>query len=333
MAGLPAKTVPLAAAGSLSLGALALVLPSVASGHWSDGLRFLLYMLSATAVAIIVGLMFGVPRVRSEFVADASERYASNSNLEQISDWFTKLLLGAGLVEMSRVPQLASRLGTYLASGLPTPNAPALAVAAVVYGNGVGFTIGYLWARLRLRVFLETSDRMAADASIKRDISENLRLQNERHAAPERETDLARAADAGIRAREAIGRGSIAPILWVDDVPGNNTAIIASLRSLDIEVRTARSTSESLELLTERSYGLIISDLGRQEGLTYNPTAGLDLIAAIRARDAAVPIFIFGTHRALDMQEELQRAGATLVTTRASVLFERAAETVTLPAS
>ena len=74
--------------GALLAGGLAAVLVSVGSGAgWGDGLRWLLYMIAAAAVTIIVGLIFGVSRARAEFVAGASERYASNSNLEQISDW------------------------------------------------------------------------------------------------------------------------------------------------------------------------------------------------------------------------------------------------------
>jgi CheY-like chemotaxis protein len=128
-----------------------------------------------------------------------------------------------------------------------------------------------------------------------------------------------------------VGGGSIAPILWVDDVPQNNSAIVASLRSLDIEVDEVRSTAEALQALNRRSYGLIISDLGRQESDGYNPTAGVDLITAVRAIDISVPIFIFGTHRAVAMQRGLLDAGATLVTTRASVLFEEATKAVTVP--
>jgi CheY-like chemotaxis protein len=314
------------------VGAAVAVLSSAFSGgKAADGLRLALYMLASSAVAVILGLIFGVPRARAEFVAGASERYASNSNLEQISDWLTKLLVGAGLVELGNVPGLASRLGAYLGAGISTPNASALSIASTVYGAGVGFITGYLWTRLRLRLFLEASDRLAAEVSKVQGIADNLRRQNEAHAKTERGSDISRAAESAVRAREAVGGGSIAPILWVDDVPQNNSAIVASLRSLDIEVDEVRSTAEALEALNRRSYGLIISDLGRQESDGYNPTAGVDLITAVRAIDISVPIFIFGTHRAVAMQRGLLDAGATLVTTRASVLFEEATKAVTVP--
>lgn len=317
---------------ALLVGASIVTLSSMLSGgNGGEGLRFTLYILAASVVAVILGLIFGVPRARTEFMADASERYASNSNLEQISDWLTKLLVGAGLVELTNLPNAASRLGSYLGAGLTTPNASTIALASSIYGAGVGFVTGYLWTRLRLRFFLETSDRLAAEASKVQGIADKLRSQNQAHAQTEPGSDLNRAAESAMRVREAVGKGSIAPILWVDDVPQNNAAIVDALRSLDIEVQLAKSTSEALDLLNRRSYGLIISDLGRQESDGYNPTAGVDLIRAVRARDSVVPIFIFGTHRALSMQEDLLRHGATFVTSRASALFEEATRAVTVP--
>jgi CheY-like chemotaxis protein len=207
-------------------------------------------------------------------------------------------------------------------------NAAAVTVASVAYGSGVGFVFGYLWTRLRMRLLLESSDRLAAEVAQTRDIAESLRKQNEKFAQTEAGRDLDRAAELAVKARKAVGSGSIAPILWVDDMPQNNTSLIDSLRSLDIEVELARSTGEAVEAFNRRSYGLLISDLGRQEGANYNPNAGVDLIRAVRAEDPVVPIIIFATHRAVAMEDELLREGATLVTNRASVLFEEATRAV-----
>src|SRR5262245_22255856 len=65
-------------------------------GDVVDGMRWAVYMLATALVAAIAGLVFGVPRARADFAPEASERYEANSNLEQISDWLTKLLVGAG---------------------------------------------------------------------------------------------------------------------------------------------------------------------------------------------------------------------------------------------
>src|SRR5271166_176498 len=93
-------------------GGLAGIFVALGSGApWSEGLRWFLYMIATAVIAVILGLVFGVPRARSEFIAGATERYAANSNLEQISDWLTKLLVGAGLVQLTSVPGRRSRPG------------------------------------------------------------------------------------------------------------------------------------------------------------------------------------------------------------------------------
>jgi CheY-like chemotaxis protein len=315
---------------TLAVGGLAGIFVALGSGApWSEGLRWFLYMIATAVIAVILGLIFGVPRARSEFIAGASERYASNSNLEQISDWLTKLLVGAGLVQLTSMPGRLADLGDYLGKGMTIPNAAAFSLSAVAYGAGVGFTAGYLWTRLRMRMYLEAADVRAADASKRRALTDTLRRQNEANAESEPGRDLERAAQQAIEARKYVGSGSIAPILWVDDTPTNNTALIGALRSLDIEVELARSTAEGMELFDRRNYGLVISDLGRQEEGEYRDRAGIDLVKAIRAKDKAVPIIIFGTYRALGMQDELRAAGATKVTTRASELLEQATRAVT----
>src|SRR5690348_5138906 len=104
---------------ALVVGSLAGILVAVgAHAPWSEGLRWFLYMIATAVLALILGLIFGVPRARSEFIAGASERYASNSNLEQISDWLTKLLVGAGLVQLTSTPGRLRDLGEYLGSGM-----------------------------------------------------------------------------------------------------------------------------------------------------------------------------------------------------------------------
>jgi hypothetical protein len=162
---------------ALLVGGFIATLSSLLSGgSGGEALRFTLYILAAGALSSILGLIFGVPRARLDFVAGTTERYAANSNLEQISDWLTKLLVGAGLVEVANLPGGLSSLGSYLGDDLSTRNASALAVGSVAYGAGVGFVGGYLWTRLRLRFFLETSERLAAEASKVLDITDNLRV-------------------------------------------------------------------------------------------------------------------------------------------------------------
>ena len=88
---------------SVVVGAVvAIVLAATAGGgpYWSDGFQLIVYMVAAVMVASVLGLIFGVPRAREDSGAPTTERFLANSNLEQISDWLTKVLVGAGLVQL-----------------------------------------------------------------------------------------------------------------------------------------------------------------------------------------------------------------------------------------
>jgi CheY-like chemotaxis protein len=312
------------------VGALLVAIGSPGS-PWEEGVLWILYMGAAAALAAILGLIFGVPRARTEYSAEASERYSSNSNLEQISDWLTKLLVGAGLVELTSLPGLIGRASDFFGADMQVANAQAFAASALVYGAGVGFAAGYLWTRLRLRLLLESSDKAAADMSRKeRRVFTALKAAQTGSGEVESNRDLQRAAKRAVATSNQDDQTRA--ILWVDDFPQNNTSIAEALRSLDIRVDTALATDEALGRLETEQYGLIISDLGRREPGGENQMAGLDLINAVRQSGRSTPIFIYAGRRGMHHEAELREAGANLVTDRPTVILEAAARAVTGPA-
>lgn len=300
--------------------AIVLCLTDPAAG-WSDGARWVVYMLAAGSVAGVAGLIFGLPRSRPDFSPEDSERYLANSNLEQISDWLTKLLVGAGLVELKSLPGHLAALGDYLGADLKIANPRAYALSAVVYGVGTGFGFAYLWTRLRMRILLETSDKDAAHASRKDQIVRNLwQADNANAHGQESVETLEWVADEAIANSTTTKKGPRPRILWVDDYPRNNTAIVEAMTSIGIEVDQALTTSEALDKFSDKHYALVITDLGRREYGVEVEMAGLNLIRELRAQ-SEVPIMVFAGPRGRDHADELRAAGATLVTDRASVAF------------
>lgn len=86
--------------------------------------------------------------------------YRSNSNLEQISDWLTKILVGVGLVQIGQIGTAGGRLVRFLAPGLGgQPSSEAFAAALLVFFTTTGFLIGYLITRIFLGpVFARTEN-------------------------------------------------------------------------------------------------------------------------------------------------------------------------------
>lgn len=74
-----------------------------------------------------------------------------NTNLEDISDGITKVLLGAGLVEVRQIVTGAGQLAVFLGPSFgPGAAGQAVAIATVIYGALGGFFAGYLATRLYL---------------------------------------------------------------------------------------------------------------------------------------------------------------------------------------
>jgi CheY-like chemotaxis protein len=316
-------------AGALVVEALTAAAPN--GPFWSDGLQLVAYMLSAIVVAALLGLIFAVPRSRdlsekpitNPRQKATNERYVANSNLEQISDWLTKILVGAGLVQLARLPGALQRLGKFLGDGLKTKNASALAVAVVLYGLGLGFIFTYLWARLRLRVLFEDSEQQAEEKSQTKVIREALTRANQASPDPEPEEVVAEAA---VRAASRIERRPPrrGRVLWVDDYPMNNTGIADAFKEAGISVHLALSTSQALAMFADGSYDLVITDLGRVENGANNHEAGLNLLQAIHEQNPRVPVIVYAGERAVARREELIAAGAVLATNRPTEVFSRA---------
>jgi tetratricopeptide (TPR) repeat protein len=156
------------------------------TNRWFIALSAVTIALASGAVGALLGLLFGVPRALRNTSPTANPTptaagsvdaaagvtgtagpsgYGANTNLEDVSDWLTKLLLGAGLTQLGRLPTALSHLGTYLAPGLGGGNANAFAAVLVIYSAVVGFILAYLATRLKLGAALNEADRLAVQTS------------------------------------------------------------------------------------------------------------------------------------------------------------------------
>jgi hypothetical protein len=105
--------------------------------------------LAALISGVLVGFLFGLPQTVSQ--AKPKGLLTTNTSLDQITDWLTKILVGLGLVQLGKLSHGVSKLSSSLAPGLGNgPGAKAFATALLVFGAADGFLIGYLWARLVL---------------------------------------------------------------------------------------------------------------------------------------------------------------------------------------
>ena len=123
----------------------------------------------AWSVGGLVGFLFGIPRTLSLPSGDVDDgvagrdqlQYRVNTNLEQISDWLTKILVGVGLAELHQLPAALRGASDYFAAAIGGRAAADLSgflVALLVYFAIVGLMTGYLGTRVLLAPLFKLAD-------------------------------------------------------------------------------------------------------------------------------------------------------------------------------
>ncbi len=159
----------------LGLGMMCLTLYSATVVGWSLMGPFL-WSLALTAAGMMIGFLFGIPTVvqgdsqgppaSGEPLAEEDDssqpsryRQKVNTNLEDISDWLTKILVGAGLVQLSKIAEFLNGLGYTIGRSLGNDEvAHAIAIAMIVLFTVMGFLYGFLLTRLYLQGALARAD-------------------------------------------------------------------------------------------------------------------------------------------------------------------------------
>ncbi len=134
----------------------------VVSYAWSIGEWPLLWIellvgLASATVGGLLGFVFGLPRhtidesqPKESDGGERSVRYQPSNNLEQVSDWLTKLLIGVGLVELKGIGAALETVGRTVTASLSRAPGGAEIVTQVVIVVFVvlGFLASFLWTRI-----------------------------------------------------------------------------------------------------------------------------------------------------------------------------------------
>jgi len=163
----------------IAIGLVSLLIPSWAqriTSGWAAALNVLgagLFLAgAATVTGSLVGFMFGVPRYRTlernSHNSDGNTT-APNTNLEQISDWLTKIIVGVGLTQLPAIGRFFETLGDRWGSAFGMGAAgPLIAISITIHYLIMGFFQGFLLSSLWLPAALERAQeqiRTHADPS------------------------------------------------------------------------------------------------------------------------------------------------------------------------
>jgi hypothetical protein len=147
-----------------AIGLISLVVPAgvqLTHGNWAGALTVVgtgLFLAGASTLAgSIVGFLVGVPVRERSPGADTSGRvapasgYRPNTNLEQISDWLTKIIVGIGLVQFPKIVHAFVLLAHFAGPAFgAAPAGEIIAISIVIHYTLVGFFNGFLLAYLWL---------------------------------------------------------------------------------------------------------------------------------------------------------------------------------------
>jgi hypothetical protein len=148
---------------------------------WGRASIALLWAGASAAGGFVTGFLFGFPRTIAQPVGGPSSatspppvgtqpsadrnrtsRLNVNTNLEQVSDWITKTLVGVGLVQLKQIPGYLVGLANYASGAIGKPStdsSPGPAAAALItYFAALGFMWGYLVTRMFFQNAFERSD-------------------------------------------------------------------------------------------------------------------------------------------------------------------------------
>jgi hypothetical protein len=138
-----------------ALGGLGVLVTLIYVSQVGSGKRWIVFgtaLAIASAAALVggvVGFLFGIPLTSKQRTAAANgSQYETNTNLEQVSDWLTKIIVGVGLVQLGRALPALTRLAKSLNDPLGgTPYGGTFGLGLTTFYALLGFLFLYLWSR------------------------------------------------------------------------------------------------------------------------------------------------------------------------------------------
>lgn len=134
----------------------------------SAGVSIMVAFASSVAGGL-VGFLFGIPRSNTKAGVPqsdlVSQKNSPNTNLEDVSDWLTKVIVGVGLTQAHEILKYAKDTVKFVAQGLSLNTSPesaqVLAGSAMLYFAVLSFLYIWMSTRLYLNAAMSSWDKVA----------------------------------------------------------------------------------------------------------------------------------------------------------------------------
>ncbi|GAO44106.1 pYEATS domain-containing protein [Flavihumibacter petaseus] len=121
----------------------------------------------------IVGFLFAIPRSGTFRYKPGNENpnswYDDNTNLEEISDWLTKIIVGITLVQFDKIQYLLDVSARSIAASFLLQDCKSgcayysWAYGLIIFFVAIGFVISYLWTRINFALILTVSRKRLSE--------------------------------------------------------------------------------------------------------------------------------------------------------------------------
>jgi len=141
------------------VGLASTLLSSVIAQNFKEFLGLLIpVVLASLLIGVVLGFLFGIPKLNDKFNPSddyiQNLKYKPNTNLEDISDWLTKIIVGVSLTQALKIPNYLDRLSGFILDNSECASlcdyAQAIVIADIIFFVISGFIIGYFYTRLYL---------------------------------------------------------------------------------------------------------------------------------------------------------------------------------------
>lgn len=154
--------------GVVAIGLLLIVGRSYLTGDFAT---YAMWAMACSVGGAAIGFLFGIPKIlQSDSLRDGngatapSYRQQINTNLTEISDWLTKIIVGLSLINLKRIPEYVDGAAGLLVSSVGSANqagARGFATAVISSFAVIGFLFGYLSTRMFLAGAFSRADQRA----------------------------------------------------------------------------------------------------------------------------------------------------------------------------
>lgn len=242
----------------------------------------LLLACASLLLGVLVGFIFGIPKTSkpgsdssAPLKAETNVAYSLNTNLEDISDWLTKMLIGVGLVQLTAIPGYISRMAAYWEASVGKNFPSAYIAALIVFFSSTGFLIGYLWTRLALiGDFIEQDPRRLINSLI----DEIAQTAQSDPNITGRSLDQQVVSIKELQAAEAIAKISTTSSVSLEDLRGQIGILAAKYESIRATMPRGDSRTREMEIVASQMRGYALAAFQLLPELTSSDSSGKRLV-------------------------------------------------------